>query len=40
MYPVQSMTVSQLAVDKLQLDIKKSAESTVVPIPTASTRLS
>jgi len=29
---------SQLAVDKLQLDIKKSAESTVVPSPIASTR--
>lgn len=29
--------VSQLAVDKLQLDIKKCATSTVVPSPAAST---
>jgi len=35
---VWPLMVSQLAVDKLQLDIKKSTSSTAVPSPTASMR--
>jgi hypothetical protein len=38
MYHVWLIMVSQLAVDKLQLDIKKSVEITVAPSPTTSTR--